>query len=409
MFIKASLLSVAAFTVVVSATPVLVPRTTYNMALTKHLNATGFANMVAVGRARAKAFRDGTYGVRSRANDKRDDNEDATNDVVTYTASVGVGADDEQYDLIIDTGSSNTWVGADKTYTETSTSSDTGEQVSVTYGSGSFSGTEYIDEVTITSDLIVTKQSIGVASESSDFTGYDGILGIGPTDLTEGTLSDSDAEIPTVADNLYSQGTISEEVIGIFFEPTDEVDVENGVLTWGGTDDSLYTGDITYTSITSTYPSDYYWGIDQTIEYGSTTILSTTAGIVDTGTTLLYIATNAYDAYVEATGATYDEDTGLLKISSSGYDELESLIFTIGGTAFEFTANAQIWPRALNEDIGGSADSIYLVVADIGTDSGSGLDFIDGYVFLERFYSVFDTTNSRVGFAETSYTSSTLN
>ena len=28
---------------------------------------------------------------------------------------------------------------------------------------------------------------------------------------------------------------------------------------------------------------------------------------------------------------------------------------------------------------------------DIGSPSGSGLDFINGYSFLERFYSVFDT------------------
>jgi len=45
----------------------------------------------------------------------------------------------------------------------------------------------------------------------------------------------------------------------------------------------------------------------------------------------------------------------------------------------------------------------------IGSNSGQGLDFIDGYTFLERFYSVFDTTNKRVGFATTAQTSSTSN
>lgn len=38
-----------------------------------------------------------------------------------------------------------------------------------------------------------------------------------------------------------------------------------------------------------------------------------------------------------------------------------------------------------------------------------GLNFINGYVFLERFYSVFDTTNQRVGFATTPNTISTAN
>ena len=74
----------------------------------------------------------------------------------------------------------------------------------------------------------------------------------------------------------------------------------------------------------------------------------------------------------------------------------------------------------MNTAIGGSADDISLIVAivniaalsyrslfiflKIGTASGEGLDFINGFTFLERFYSVFDTTNSQVGFAETAHT-----
>jgi cathepsin E len=76
---------------------------------------------------------------------------------------------------------------------------------------------------------------------------------------------------------------------------------------------------------------------------------------------------------------------------------------------YGLTPNGQIWPRALNSAIGGTAGSIYLVVQDIGSPSGSGLDFIDGYTFLERFYSVFDTTNKRVGFATTPFTTATTN
>lgn len=144
----------------------------------------------------------------------------------------------------------------------------------------------------------------------------------------------------------------------------------------------------------------------------------------------MLIATEAYNKYKSVTGATADTSTGLLKISSANFANLKSLYYTIGGvsrsvansslnnnliaysilkTTFEFTANAQIWPRSLNVDIGGTAGSIYLVVADIGSGAGSGLDFINGQAWLERFYSVYDTTKKQVGIANTPFTRSTSN
>jgi cathepsin E len=77
--------------------------------------------------------------------------------------------------------------------------------------------------------------------------------------------------------------------------------------------------------------------------------------------------------------------------------------------SFGLTPNGQIWPRVLNTAIGGASNSILLIVGDIGAPSGSGLDFINGQTFLERFYSVFDTTNRRVGLATTSFTTATTN
>ena len=76
---------------------------------------------------------------------------------------------------------------------------------------------------------------MGVASSSSGFSGFDGILGIGPVDLTEGTVSGV-SSVPTVTDNLLSQGTISEEVIGVYFAPTTSEETTNGELTVGGID-----------------------------------------------------------------------------------------------------------------------------------------------------------------------------
>jgi hypothetical protein len=52
--------------------------------------------------------------------------------------------------------------------------------------------------------------------------------------LAPGTLLDSpDTKIPTATDNLFSQGIISANEFGIYFEPTTQPEVMNGEITWG--------------------------------------------------------------------------------------------------------------------------------------------------------------------------------
>jgi len=116
--------------------------------------------------------------------------------------------------------------------------------------------------------------------------------------------------------------------------------------------DSVLISDIS--PRTSQWPAKIYWGIDQSIRYGSdATILSSTAGIVDTGkkiplafsalqpsstwkfpgTTLFYIASDAFTRYQQATGAVIDQGTGLLCLTLAQYQNLESLFLNINGVS----------------------------------------------------------------------------
>ncbi|TDL28098.1 aspartic peptidase A1 [Rickenella mellea] len=398
--------------IAVSANPIVIRDNLVRLPLARQINVTSPAHIVKADQARAAALISKALAKSSgKLNQDAVISSPAQNQAVSYIASVAVGSPSTTFDLIIDTGSSNTWVGAGTAFKRTSTTTQTKDSVSVTYGSGSFSGTEFTDQVSLGSGLTIKKQSIGVASKSTGFDGVDGILGIGPVDLTLQTLSpDTGSTIPTVVDNLFTQGTISSHSIAVSFEPTTSATANNGELTFGGTDSSKFTGSITFAPITSTSPANEFWGINQSIRLGtSTSILSNTAGIVDTGTTLVLIATDAFNRYKSATGAVLDNNTGLLRLTTAKFNTLPSLFFTIAGTTFEFTANAQAWPRSLNTLIGGTAGNVYLVVADLGSNTGSGLDFINGQTFLERFYSVFDTANKRVGIAKTPFTTATSN
>ncbi|KAK0488168.1 hypothetical protein EDD18DRAFT_1359855 [Armillaria luteobubalina] len=189
-----------------------------------------------------------------------------------------------------------------------------------------------IDRYELSPALIIDEQSIGVLSPSQGLQGVNGILMIGPVDLTQGTVTGME-NVPTVTDNLKSEGKIPKEPITISYRPITGpgADTANGKMSSGFEDSSKYTRDITYMLITSTSPANKYWGI------------------VDTGTTLLLMSSGAYKKYMEATGAKMNE-----------YDNS-----TLIPTTFEMTPNAQIWPRSLNAMMGGKTDGIYLVVADM--------------------------------------------
>ncbi|PCH37388.1 aspartic peptidase A1 [Wolfiporia cocos MD-104 SS10] len=381
-------------------------RSFVSLPFARRMNYTGSADMVEIDRARARMFCANRPG-RGQVGDLQAQGAsmidiDVTSQAVSYVTEVQIGNPPTAYTLLIDTGSSNTWVGANKSYVTSGTTMPTTNLISLDYGSGSMKGIELLDQVTLAPGLTIENQSIGVAWVAEGFDGVDGILGIGPTELACGTLFPDIMEcVPTVTDNAWSKGLIGAYEVGISFAPVTEVGQVNGELTFGGIDPSKYTGTLNYVPITSSSPANKYVGIDQSVSYGDVEILSKTAGIVDTGTTLLMLSSDAFNTYKNLTGATMDQSTQLLRITREQYSQLKSMYFHIGDSTYEFTPNAQLWPRALNTELGGTNDGMYLIVSDLGELSGNGIEFINGMSFLERFYTVYDVENSRVGLATT--------
>ncbi|KAG2075988.1 acid protease [Suillus decipiens] len=388
-----------------TGSPVKAGNSPISVPLTSRLHfSNGTNNLLERDKARFKAIRDASM----RGQNLPD--VPLRNDLMGYSIAVDIGKPPRTYNLLLDSGSANTWVRAPD-YVETLTTFCTDQPVAVTYGCGFFSGIECLDYVTIGPGLNVLVQSIGVAEKSAGFPSFDGILGIGPTALTVGTMPELPTEsIPTVTDSLFGQGTISENVVGIFYQPYVNPPLEaTGQITFGGTDATKYDGNIGYTPITNIRGAPGFWGINLRITYRNRVILTTTAGFVDSGSTYVYIASDGFVKYRVATGGRHDRATGLLTISENQYGALQPLNFRIGSQTYSLTPNAQIWPRSLNARIGGEDGSIYLVVCDFNRISGQGDGFILGYMFMQRFYIAYDATNSRVGFATTAFTYATTN
>ncbi|KAG2071177.1 acid protease [Suillus decipiens] len=411
MFSVVFLLALLAFSV--TGSPVEVRNSPITLPITRRLAFSNLTDLLRHDEARLAAF--GKYSTHGR----RDvdyyprvvvSHADLGDAHSGYTVSVGVGNSPTTYDLIIDTASAITWVGAGLPYLSKS-GIDTNEPVAVDYSYGSFKGTIFKDELFFgVEGLTIPGMRIGVASTSQGIA-VDGVLGIGPTSSGLGALPNSPEEtIPTVTDRLVEQRIISRPVVGVFFQPIVANIVNHGDLSFGGTNPSMYKArNIEYADITATAPSSRYWGINQRITYGGTEILANTAGIVDSGCTFLYLAIDAYEKYRAATGGTLNPANGLLQISLQQYDQLHDLQFHIGNRIFKLNSNAQIWPRSLNYNINGGGNDIFLIVKALATPTGAGCDFINGYVFLQRFYTVFDGSKRRVGFANTAFTDATTN
>lgn len=227
--------------------------------------------------------------------------------------------------------------------------------------------------------------------------------------MSKNTVETKD-EVPTVTDTLFQQRSIAADLFAVYIQPIGEgVQEESAGINFGGVDTTRYTGDIHFAPITGTSPANDYWGIDAAFVYNGQAVMSTTAGMVDLGSFKLLLATDAFNKFTHQTGATKDDATGQWTLTSDQYTALQPLVLQINGAAIEIPPNALIWPRAHNNKIGGSVASIYLIVDDLKTKTGMGLDFIIGYRILTRFYTVFDAGNSRVGIATTAYTNGTPN
>ncbi|KAM3418792.1 hypothetical protein BST61_g4762 [Cercospora zeina] len=363
MFFRTSL-GLAAAAAIISAAPVQQESSSFVLALKRVANVSSMKNIVANGQAKISKINSG----------------------------INVGGN--TWDLVVDTGSSNLWCGAQSPCEATSSGRSTGGSFQVSYGSGSVSGNEYTDKVSF-GGLTVRSQSLGAATSSSGFSGVDGIIGFGPADLTQGTVSNANT-VPTFMDNLYNQGTIAREVLGVYFHPESGSDTDdtNGELTLGGTDSSKYSGSIQYFPTLTSGSAARYWGISiSSFTYGSTNLASNAQGIVDTGTTLIYIPTTAYNKFLSAAGGKTDSSSGLASFTTKPTGNFG---ITFGSTTYNLTPAQYLVPTSQYSFYGLSSGKYYSWISDGGSSS---VNTIIGQKFLENYYSVFDTTGSRIGFA----------
>ncbi|XMA10504.1 hypothetical protein WAI453_003295 [Rhynchosporium graminicola] len=358
--------------------------------LRRNINISSIKNLVQSGRDRIAA----RHGLRSsdvkRANSGAIKNED-----LWYTVPVDIGG--TIWNLVLDTGTANVWCGVHKACQKTPTGVATDREVYAQWGGPDLQGMEYTDNVSF-GGLTIKSQSLGSASNSTGMYGADGILGLGPVGLTHTTVQGLKT-VPTFMNNLKSQGSISTEVFGVSFRPEiggHNNDV-NGELTLGGLDTSKFTGSLTYFPTLKTGVNAKFWGVSiSKFTYGSTTLSLSATAMVDTAFTVTTIPHPAYEAFLAASGAKNDNFTDLPSWTTK---PTSNFGITFGSTTYELTPDQYLIPAEQYPLFGIPKGKYYAWIQDGGHSRDSALI---GQKFLEFYYSVFDTTNSRIGFAANS-------
>ncbi|KKA27605.1 hypothetical protein TD95_005437 [Thielaviopsis punctulata] len=313
---------------------------------------------------------------------------------LSYFISVSIGSNKTQMYMLVDTGAGSTWIMGDTCSTdackmhssfspsESTTMTELDKTFSIAYGSGSVSGRNVEDSLTV-GDISVT-MNFGLANyTSSDFESFpfDGILG----------LSLNTGSTDSFTHKLNASSDITEKVFSVFLARASS-GVNNGELTLGGINPSRYTGAITYTDLESASSGDWSIPMDSVSIGGKDVGISSRTGYIDTGTSYIFGP---------------PEDVKLMHSHIAGANTTDGSRWTVPCDTSEDLAlsfGGKAWTLQKSDWISTARDgTCYSYVMGVEVVSNG---WLLGDSFIKNVYTVFDMAERRIGFAAAKHDSS---
>uniref|UniRef100_A0A8C6S8P3 Peptidase A1 domain-containing protein n=1 Tax=Neogobius melanostomus TaxID=47308 RepID=A0A8C6S8P3_9GOBI len=312
-----------------------------------------------------------------------------------YYGSISIGNPAQEFTVLFDTGSSNLWVPSihcsffdlacwvHHRYNskKSSTYVQNGTQFSIRYGRGSLSGFISADTVSVSAQFGEAVKQPGITFAVARF---DGILGMAYPSISVG-------KVTPVFDSAMAAKLLPQNVFS-FYISRDPLAAVGGELILGGTDPQYYSGDLHYVNVTR----KAYWQIELSgVNVGSQLTLCKDGcqTIVDTGTSLIVGPVEEIRALHKAVGA-LPLLMGEYMIDCKKIPSLPVVSFNIGGKMYNLTGEDYVMKES---QMGASVCLSGFMAMDIPPPAGPL--WILGDVFIGKYYTVFDRSTDRVGFA----------
>ncbi|CAG8623406.1 15065_t:CDS:2, partial [Acaulospora morrowiae] len=318
---------------------------------------------------------------------------------VEWVAQISLGSTQQPFLIDIDTGSADLWVpsvncvdcGNHRMFNPQGSSTyvalDIPFQIQYADGGGS-QGLVEQDTLQVGYMSVKNQRFAMITSMSYQFVVdvVDGVMGLGYDSLSmiSGTA--------TPLTNMVNQGLIPHAIFSLQLRPARIQSSYGGEYVFGGVDSTLFTGPITYTSVTR----QLYWqiAIDSVELNGLIVGGSKQQVIVDSGSALMILGTSVVNTIIKKVGGMYDSVTGTWQVPCNLANQTNPPKIAI-------RINKVAWIINTLDIVREASSNNFCYSGLVSTDQSV---WILGGVFLKNVYAVFDREQNRVGFAKPVYT-----
>lgn len=329
---------------------------------------------------------------------------DLVNKLIYYSANIGVGTPAQNFQVTIDTGSSDFWIAGSKDIAnpyfdgnKSSTYVANNTRFAIHYVKGSNTGTWATDKISLGS-VSVDHLPFGNVNRGVDLGGTIGVMGIGAMKNEAPVILNTGTMYPNFPRKLKDQGHIKKVAYSLYLN---SLNSSSGSLLFGGVDKSRFSGKLYTVPIVSDRSLDINL-TDIKVNGDSLSSWDPDGITLDSGTSFTYLPLDVFSEVGDKIEGA-DFIGGLYFIDSSDFDWSQTIEFSFSGAtikvpvkSFSLKAKEVIKP-------GSSLDPKYDYVLGLLSNTNSrGINLL-GDTFLRSAYVVYDLEAWEVALAQAQY------